>query len=125
MMLTAWTPSLQSLPAIRARIFYWSDDVLIVNIIVAQSIRSGADRLRPAQLLWGVSLSTGYELVTALDIDVSFFGCSYFAALDVEDACIIRSLCNHGIHSRRIFLQFDFRFAVVCLQIHHPRLSTP
>ena len=31
MILTAWTPSLQSLPAIRARIRYRNDDVLIVN----------------------------------------------------------------------------------------------
>ena len=77
MILTAWTPSLQYPSVVRARISYWNDDVLIVNIIVAQSIRSGADCLRPAQFLLGVSLSTGYELVTALDIDVSFFGCSY------------------------------------------------
>lgn len=38
MILTAWTPSLQSLPAVRARISYWNDDVLIVNKEVVQTV---------------------------------------------------------------------------------------
>ena len=38
MILTAWTPSLQSLPAVRARISYGNDDVLIVNKEVVQTV---------------------------------------------------------------------------------------